>query len=80
MLCHSPSSFSSFHHHLQRRLTFIFLIFLIPKPPFFLLLHMVSHLTKCYFFFKALPLQRKVLLCLSRVSAIVFGSKYIDMW
>ena len=42
--CQRPSPFSSFHHHLQRRLIFIFWMFLMPRPPCFLLLLMISHL------------------------------------
>jgi hypothetical protein len=48
--CHKPSSFSNIHHHLQSKLIFIFLIFLIPKPPFFLDLQIFPHLTRWYFF------------------------------
>uniref|UniRef100_A0A0A9U0H9 Uncharacterized protein n=1 Tax=Arundo donax TaxID=35708 RepID=A0A0A9U0H9_ARUDO len=46
MSCHNPDSFSSLHHHLHKRLILSFLRFLIPKPPFFLLLHILPHFTR----------------------------------
>ena len=55
MSCQRPFSWSSFHHHLQRRLIFIFLIFLMSKPPFSLLWHIVLHLTRWYFLLRLLP-------------------------
>ena len=55
ILFHRPLSVSSFRHHLHRRLIFISRMFLIPNPPNFLLLLMISHLTRWYFFSTTLP-------------------------
>jgi hypothetical protein len=54
----SPFSFSSIHHHLHNRLTFISLKSLIPKSPFFLLLQILDHLTRWYFFLRLPPCQK----------------------
>ena len=78
--CHNPSSVSSFHHHLDSRLMFIFLISLMPKPPLCLLLQITFHWIRWYFFLDPLPCQKKVLLCLSRISVVVLGRKYMDIW
>ena len=72
--CHTPSSLSNFHHHLQRKPIFILEIFLTPIPPFGLLLQMVSHLTRWYFLLVP-PCQKNFLLCLSRLSTIVLGKR-----
>jgi hypothetical protein len=40
----------------------------------------VSHLTSLYFFFVLPPYQKKILLCLSCLSATVLGSRYMDSW
>ena len=80
MSCQRPFSISNFHHHLQSKLTFIFEMFLIPKPPFFFLLHMLVHLTRWYFLFLPPPCQRKHLLCLFRFFTMILGSRYIDIW
>jgi hypothetical protein len=49
--CNNPSSFSSFHHHLHKRLRFIFLKSFMARPPFCLGLEALIHFTKWYLFF-----------------------------
>ena len=73
--CHKPYCFSSFHHHLHKSLRFIFLMSFKPSPPFFLLLHILVHLTRWYFLFVWPPWQKKVLLVLSSALATVLGKK-----
>ena len=80
IVCHNPFSVSSFHHHLVSRLIFIFLISLMPKPPLFLFLQITFHWIRWYFLFYPFPCQKKVLLCLSRVSVVVLGRRYMDIW
>jgi hypothetical protein len=81
MSCQTPYSFSSLHHHLHRRLIFIFLISFIPRPPFFLLLH-IYHLPvdESVLFLCTPTLLEKILLCLSNVFVVVLGRRYIDIW
>jgi hypothetical protein len=57
--CQTPCSFSSLHHHLHKKLIFIFMISLIHRPPFFLLLHITSQRMSLYFFFVLIPCQKK---------------------
>ena len=78
--CQRPSPLSSFHHNLHRRLMFIFWRFLIPSPPCFLLLFIISHLMRWYFLFCQPPCQKKDLLCLSNLSVVDLGRRYIDIW
>lgn len=77
IVCHKPYSFSNFHHQLQSKLMFIFLKFLMPSPPFFLHVQIVSYLTRWYFF---LTLPPYFLLALSIASIVDFGRRYTDIW
>jgi hypothetical protein len=44
---------------LHKKLIFIFMISLIHRPPFFLLLHITSQRMSLYFFFVLTPCQKK---------------------
>ena len=77
--CHIPSPFSSFHHHLQSRLMFIFLRSFIPSPPFSLVLQILLHLTRWYFLLSEPPCQKNLFLITSIFFRTVFGNNYIDM-
>jgi hypothetical protein len=80
MSCRHPFSLSRAHHHLHSKLMFIFLKSLIPKPPFFLDLHIFFHWTRWYFFLILPPYQKKILLPLYILLITVFSSKNIDIW
>lgn len=58
--CHKPLSVSNFHLHLHlhRRLMLVFLMSFTPKPPFFLLLHIICQRINLYLFL-VLPLAKK---------------------
>jgi hypothetical protein len=78
--CQIPSLLSKYHHHLYKRLIFIFLRSLIPKPPFFLDLQTLFHLTRWYFFFNLPPCQKNLLLIFFIFLIVVLGRRNMDIW
>ena len=64
----------------ETNIHFLNVLFLMPKPPCFLLLLMISHLRRWYFFFCPPPCQKKDLLCLSNLSVLDLGRRYMDIW